>query len=1703
MVAKNPAKIGKYDIVDMIGRGGMGVVYKAMDPAIGRLVAIKVMTVGFVADPDLLKRFYREAQSAGNLQHANIVTVYELGELEGIPYLVMEFLEGESLDRIIQARRELPLEETLGFVVQICNGLHYAHERNVVHRDIKPGNIMITANSTVKIVDFGLAHVGAADGLTRPGQVMGSINYMSPEQINGQPIDRRTDIFAAGVVLYQLLAKALPFQGADTGSTLLKIIHEPPAPLHTFLKEYPRELDNVIQHALAKDREARYATAEDFAMDLGVILEHLKQERIECCLQKVQELMVASNLEAAQEQLRQVLKLDRQHRRGNELMREVRQRIQKRLAQQQAEELRSKAEAAFERQDLDDALASLQAAVKLDDSNSELIKFRDSVQEAKTRRERIRQALQRAESAQASGDLEDSLKMLEEVLALDPNHADAIAMQAAVSEAIRQRERRKRFQELTERARKQIAAREFQAALEVLKEAGGIDAGASLIKELTRAAAAGLEQERIQRAIERLVSEAEDALNRDDYRTVLAKTDEGLRQFGDDRRLQQLKKLAEKQREAAERRARIAEQIAAARKLLDAGKTADALLVVEAASREYPSEPALQSMLAMAKETLAREKREREQTECTQKAKELLRRKQYSEAIQLLESARERLKTTDLDDLIQFARDDAAMYIRRQKLAAITEQANQLISAEEYERAIEFLHMALVESPDAELQAIVVDAEHRLADFRRGVAEVVTAAQHLMAQKRAHEAVRLLESQPASYAKLPDFSATLDRAREEVRRIEAVSVTKEQARAAMSQADFEKAASIIHASRNELGDVTDLDLLDQEIQFRRAEVFGQRVESAVADARTLLIGRSYRSALEILNSVSQYVPAVPAELQAQYDSLRNHALAGKTRQESEAKVSQPMLQPEKGYGPSSGVTMPQTHWTMGGATAPALPPDVAPPPPGMAETQEIQSREVNIIGQGDSSSVHDRGLFPLGPAEIAEPRIPPPEQALSPTVEISETISTQETQLGELDRTPADARELSETQLLTPSPAAAQVPTTRSRETQIAPPEKSVELPLRSPIGSVPPSPVAFKRGLAGRPMIGLAAAVLVVSVVVAWNIRSKAPAAKMFVPLVTVPEGATVRINQKDACVTPNCRISLAAGHYDLGIGKAGYEPVTLPLTIKSSGQSVEPIHLQLKPLKMALQVSTNFQSGRVALNEVPVASLQDGQFLMPDLPVGSHLLSVHGPDADASVGFEVEPGRSPTITKGPEAKQAHAVVISGLESAVHIACNCTEPVALDGKTIGNIGPAGLDIKDVSPGTHQLKIGAGDNQHTVTVSTGAAPMLDVFLASERNVGTLVLETKQTGVDIFVNGKKYGRPTAQPLVRIPLDAKTYQVEVHKQGYRASATQQAEIRRNQDTKLVFDLEPEPATLLVRGAPPGTQISIDGNRIGATGPLGRFSANVSSGEHVVEFSKAGFSSRQIRQQFPPGETVTLNRQVIQMAELQPTKPAQPRPAETRAPEVSKAEAKPPASVSTPPAPAPSGPAQDWERIASSRDTAVLDNFRNKYPDTPFAKRATQKIEQLDWESAKSAGDAGALQAFLRKYPNGSYSESAKADLANLEAQRTGSERQAVRDVLRRYAEAYDSKDAGQVAAVYPRLNNKDLKKIRDSFKAAQSVRMTLRPMGDLQINGEKATVTCSRSLQYTFKDAAPNPIEDTVRVELSKKGGLWIIDSVSVH
>ena len=266
--------IGRYQLLEKLGQGGMGVVYRARDTLLERIVAVKVISAPIDQNAELRERFFREARSAGKLSHRNIITIHDLGEHEGQPYLAMEYLEGQDLLARMAAPQRMSLRRKVEIATEICEGLDYAHVHGVVHRDIKPANIFITDGGTVKILDFGLARLVTSE-LTRSNMMMGTINYMAPEQIRGEKVDHRADIFSTAVVVYELLSGRRAFDADSFAATLYKILQEVPEPLQQIDPAIPAELIHIVDCGLAKARDERYQHMSEMLVDLAVYRQRL------------------------------------------------------------------------------------------------------------------------------------------------------------------------------------------------------------------------------------------------------------------------------------------------------------------------------------------------------------------------------------------------------------------------------------------------------------------------------------------------------------------------------------------------------------------------------------------------------------------------------------------------------------------------------------------------------------------------------------------------------------------------------------------------------------------------------------------------------------------------------------------------------------------------------------------------------------------------------------------------------------------------------------------------------------------------------------------------------------------------------------------------------------------------------------------------------------------------------------------------------------------------------------------------------------------------------------------------------------------------------------------------------------------------------------------------------------------------------------
>ena len=432
----------------------MGVLYLALDPAIDRLIAVKLLRV---VDDELRERFLREARLAARLQHPNIVTIYDVGSHDGQPFIAMEYIAGETLAELIQRKAPLALLRKLELALDACQGLAYAHKNGIVHRDIKPANLMVSRDAGVlKVLDFGIAR-GADSTLTQIGMLMGTPNYMAPEQIEGKPIDQRADIFAVGLVLYELLVYRQAFKAETPHAVLHQVLHASPKPLRELDAGLDAALITIVERAIAKDPAKRYSDLERLRADLVRVVQRLKTE-----VDADTVAVPAADVEAARQGGRRE---------------QDRQRLAERRAAQIATHLAA-AEAALASNDADAALAAAESAALLAPEDPKVVAALDRAKSAIDARE-IAAFVSAARERILAGELTEAGEAVMEALQIDPRHAGAQALRIEIDRAVEERERARERARAVVRALAQaeqsLAAGALDAALRATGEALGHD----------------------------------------------------------------------------------------------------------------------------------------------------------------------------------------------------------------------------------------------------------------------------------------------------------------------------------------------------------------------------------------------------------------------------------------------------------------------------------------------------------------------------------------------------------------------------------------------------------------------------------------------------------------------------------------------------------------------------------------------------------------------------------------------------------------------------------------------------------------------------------------------------------------------------------------------------------------------------------------------------------------------------------------------------------------------------------------------------------------------------------------------------------------------------------------------------------------------------------------------------------------------------
>ena len=705
-------RLSKYEIVEEVGRGAMGEVYKAIDPLIGRPVALKTITSSLAGDPELLDRFYREARSAGALEHPNIVTVYELGKGGDIPFIAMEFLEGESLEKIIARRPPLTLLEKAGYIVPVSRALEYAHRRGVVHRDIKPANIMIARDGKVKVVDFGIARLMNASH-TQTNVFIGTISYMSPQMIYGQRADERSDIWALGVTFYELLCYQRPFEGDNHAALMLSIAQESTKhrPVTDFVPDCPPALQNIISRMLEKDISRRFQSMEEVLSEIEPFWENLRQDSVSGMVVESENYLQAKDFGRARELLRKALQIDSRNTQAKSLLDQVNTEVRQLQTRSQIASIIEKAQKLQQEKRFKEAQTEMEGAVKLDPGSPEAREALAEVQRLLERMQAMEEALQLTRQRLAEGAPSLAMQEVLKVLEIDPDNAHGRALQKQIQDLLARREEQKRIADYLQRARKFWAEQRYEICVELLTEAQTEFPKDHEIAHLLEAAKLDHSE---QLKLDGL-AEAKGLLATQRFAEALAKTQSLFEEYPNDAAVQKLRGLVLHEKAETERRQKLSTEILALRSRVNAGKFSDAVTRGEKLLEDFPDDTELAELLNFARAELDQNERKRKKEEALQAIQKKLDAGQFKAAVAaaekalsrlsadaeisaLLEQARARLKESEDHDLLQRRVAEIRAKINKGQHTDAVDLARQTLATLGHDdQAADLLRMAEIE----------------------------------------------------------------------------------------------------------------------------------------------------------------------------------------------------------------------------------------------------------------------------------------------------------------------------------------------------------------------------------------------------------------------------------------------------------------------------------------------------------------------------------------------------------------------------------------------------------------------------------------------------------------------------------------------------------------------------------------------------------------------------------------------------------------------------------------------------------------------------------------------------------------------------------------------------------------------------------------------------------------------------------------------
>jgi eukaryotic-like serine/threonine-protein kinase len=1417
----NPTKLkGRYELKEALGRGGMGVVYRAYDGVLKADVAVK--TLREAPDPTELQLFYRECEVLVALNHPNIVQILDMGEYEEAgetkPYFVMPLLPGATLDKLIRnSGTQLTAQRRVDILSQVSRGLHAAHERGLIHRDIKPSNVFVMPDFSAEIIDFGIAHV-ASFGMT--GQ-KGTLLYMAPELIQGKPPSPASDIFALGVLAFELFTRRRPFERSTEQQIVEAILHESPPPASDIDPNVNAAISRVIHKSMAKQPWHRFSNAREFAD----------------CLEKAHRGEPIEIFDTAR----------------------IRPRIQR-------------ARTAFDQGDHQFAMeiiGELEAEGHLD---PDLSLLRKQVEIA-ARQKRIRQLVESARSRMESEEYPLALQKLQEILELEPDNADALSLKAKIESArsegqidgwfrlarqhiennafaharealqnvlqIRPQDSRASglLSEVKRREQEYIHLRQekdqlYQAAVEQYQK-GEVSAALTKLErvlEMERRAPDSTQnrgttyqnlynQVRSEHdAIENAYAAARKHLGDQDYAKALGVCEEYLQKYPGHALFQSLHFDVQEQQ-----RLRLSSYIAEIDRRVEAETDLERKVnIVQESMERFPGELHFERLSRILRERLNLV------SAIVAKARYHEERGQFTEALGQWEILRTiHAKYPGLQFEIERVTKRRDQQTRMESKARWVRQIDAHLEAGDFGRALELARSALEEFPDdgelLPLQQLAGQSEERRAEARRLQAE----------------GERLFDA-----GSFDEGMQTLQQAYEMDKRNDAIRdslVNRFVARAQrVVETDWRTADILVqraltldpaHPGAKNVG----LLLAD----FKREDFLNQ----AISRIRQNQAAGEFKSALAELEQALSFYPGDPRLTQLrpslenklresgrQSDLEQIQGLAAGVEFVSEAADIQSILELMRviaGHYPGERefqAVIETVEQRLKSKAAEPKPP-AAPPPPQPAPAPAAPE-----------GGLQPAPGFSPAPTRPAPPAAPPPQPETG--------APPKPTQAG-----PPVPREMRATQILSraavkaaleegakaAAAAAGGAPGQMGPLTAAPPPVPAAAKPAPAQ-PSQPAAPAGPGQPGGRRPMILIAAAVGLVAVAVAgwlaFRHRSQAPQTVAF-EIRTVPPGATVSLDGKPVG-TAGSPIQIAPGDYRFEVAKDGYQAETVLASLKP-GAVPAPVQIQLKPRGQTLRLISELKNGKYSLDGgAPADVPADGQLSVEIGAPGRHTFTLEAGGRRASVVFETDPVEPARVEKPEVSGGLAAVVVGARGNRAQVQSSLgAVPVRIGERDAGKLGASGLELNELAPGTLGLALGEGERRWNGSVEIGPAAIVTVFVsAAIRPASILVQVSGADAVDVSLDGAPKG-VTANGSLRLNVEPGAHEVRVSKDGFLPTGAQSTAVEKGRQSKVAFVLVPRPAA---------TPVPVKASTL----LVGKVQVDVSPASAQVTYAKKGESA-----------------------------------------------------------------------------------------------------------------------------------------------------------------------------------------------------------------------------------------------------------------